>query len=728
MNSRTISTGLLAALGLVLLAGKTWAQAEPLKPDEATRQSLHAVRTVQLQVTQDYGEAEGVTLPLRRLATDMLKLANWETAAETAAADATLEITARGTPEAARYEMPDKDITGEHYSGANLEGTIILSVSGKTVVEQTFSGRVKNPFLINRSYRRPQDAPFAGTLPGFCEGVFLALAAVHGQDPLLAGTKSATAEIQLGALKALIDAGDAQAVPALAPTLKDASEAVRAAAAQALGAIGDGAALPALIEALQENEAKARDRFLGQFHEIELHRLVEVDYGLHPCETDDDRREWARSIESLSDFDTRHAILWAAYHVKAPDKQAQLAAALRDEGSVMRRVGAANLIGQLEDKQGAGPLREALRDRWFLVRAAAAVALGHIGDPLSAEPLLAAANDPNAFVRSCAASSLSQVGATRWEEFLAAAGVHKSKEGEDAPVTVEILLRAMQEADPLIRAQAVENIKNIKPPLEMNPRVLDRLTGLMRDPSIHVRSAAAYELSGVPDARPVPAMLVALADPDSSVHFHAARYFEEVPDKRATAGLTALLKSEDGETREAAARALGKSRDPQAVEPLSALAGDGHSLVQEAVAEALGELGGGRARVTLEKMRDSGMTPAVQIAAAEALEKLGTKQDALALLAELRRVRPRLRESVATALGRSGDVRVIDPLIALLPEKEDGDHTAEGEQDREKIIGLSLEEAARQALEGLTGESHYTAAEWRRWWSANRATFVPKKD
>ena len=161
---------------------------------------------------------------------------------------------------------------------------------------------------------------------------------------------------------------------------------------------------------------------------------------------------------------------------------------------------------------------------------------------------------------------------------------------------------------------------------------------------------------------------------------------------------------------------------------LSALAGDGHSLVQEAVAEALGELGGGRARVTLEKMRDSGMTPAVQIAAAEALEKLGTKQDALALLAELRRVRPRLRESVATALGRSGDVRVIDPLIALLPEKEDGDHTAEGEQDREKIIGLSLEEAARQALEGLTGESHYTAAEWRRWWSANRATFVPKKD
>jgi HEAT repeat protein len=616
----------------------------------------------------------------------------------------------------------DRDLRGTHFSGARLDGSIALLTADAVAFEAEFSGEVKVPWQINRAYRRPEDAPFDGTLPGFCAGMFRAVAAVRGPAPLAAALGHAQFPIRLGALRALIWEGDASTVDALVPLLRANSDLVRMAAAQALGAIGDGRALPALLDVLDDGDADTRDRLFRESHPSILQQLIDVDYGLYPSVDRTERSEGAEALEGLSDVTPRHAVLWAAYQVNAPDKRERLVRALRDPGSVMRRVSAANLLGALEDRQAVEPLMAALQDRWFLVRAAAATALGRIGDERALPALSAAAGNGNAFEKSCVTTAMDRIGRGRWEAYLRAEGV-PVEEHSNQPLPAAVVLRALADADPLIRAAAVPAAKAH---LATDPAVRAALIRCARDSARSVRAAAVFELTFLDDDALADTMLAALRDDDEEVRVHAARYFEGKPDRRATPGLVAMLSSADDGIREAAVQALGRAGDPAAVEPLMNLANDYHSLVQEAVVAALDEIGDPRARPALERMSKEGMTVEVQIAAGEALDRLGDGRSAADLLTELPRARPRLRESLARAIGRTGDAAAVEGLIALLPEQPATAAEEEGQAgDRE--IGLSLEEAARLALRGLTGEDFATAPEWRRWWSANRDRPLPPR-
>jgi HEAT repeat protein len=150
-----------------------------------------------------------------------------------------------------------------------------------------------------------------------------------------------------------------------------------------------------------------------------------------------------------------------------------------------------------------------------------------------------------------------------------------------------------------------------------------------------------------------------------------------------------------------AARASSRLRDPRAVEPLIQALRHPDSFVRERAAEALGELGDARAIDPLvEALADPGDSDrlesmAVRHAAAIALAKLGEVDfralgeigdpcHGLERLAEcgdprlltplLRALRdphnPRVRADAAVALGKLGDLRAVQPLIAATIDNE----------------------------------------------------------
>lgn len=136
--------------------------------------------------------------------------------------------------------------------------------------------------------------------------------------------------------------------------------------------------------------------------------------------------------------------------------------------------------------------------------------------------------------------------------------------------------------------------------------------------------------------------------------------FEETPDIE---GAIRLLKSEDEQLRQFVAYLLGQAGDPRAIEPLIDALQDEHIGVRGAAANALGALGDSLVIPYLKPLLKQD-NPQLSIWVAFALTRLG--EDHFEAIAEaLTNNDVDVRRSAILALRQLGDVRAIEPLLAL---------------------------------------------------------------
>jgi HEAT repeat protein len=177
-------------------------------------------------------------------------------------------------------------------------------------------------------------------------------------------------------------------------------------------------------------------------------------------------------------------------------------------------------------------------------------------------------------------------------------------------------------------------------------------------------------------------------------------------DARALDSLLAALRDQSWEVRQAAAEALGQRQ--------SRIAGTGWwGRVRRIAGKMLGQRPDPRVVEALRNtLRDQ--SPSVRSAAASALQEYRDPESVPLLLAMLHD--PDVQtESVLTALGRAGDDRAIEPLIALAEDIVARDPNIERVTHPARVQVLN-------ALRRITGtDLGRDPADWRKWWEAEQA-------
>jgi HEAT repeat protein len=399
-----------------------------------------------------------------------------------------------------------------------------------------------------------------------------------------------------------------------------------------------------------------------------------------------------------------------------------------------KRVAAADALGKLGDPRAVEPLVSALGDDRAGVRCAAAEALGKLSDTRAIEPLIKALGDGDYDVRGAAAGALGKLGDARAIESLISAlgdgenGVRRAaadalgKLGDKR--AVDSLVRALADREAPVRRAAVESLAGIG-----DVRATEPLVSALRDSTWNVQCPAARALCLLGDERGVKFLLEELRDSkhgrdsaaalvgaggpalerlaevrldlNSSAALNIVAALAATPDARAVPLLIGLLVAEDPDVRRGAAVALGKLGEPKWIYLVKGSPADlldlGHSGDERVVAPLVRVLGGGyaldwrvHAAVALGTLGDSrAVVPLIACLgdtsssfrreAASALGRVGERKLSACVRGE---------DSDFLALGNSGDVRVLVPLVKAL---RSGDWRAsKGAADALYLLGVLL--------------------------------------
>ena len=174
-----------------------------------------------------------------------------------------------------------------------------------------------------------------------------------------------------------------------------------------------------------------------------------------------------------------------------------------------------------------------------LVRQRVAFGLGETGNRACVPILLKALKDRDPLVRATAAGAL-----------------HYSE-------AIPQLIKAIDDNDERVRAGAVTALGRIGDVSSENA-----LIAALGDINRSVRSAAASALGTIKSARAVGPLARATADPESDVRLSAVISLGKIRDTATVPPLIAALRDRDGAVVKSAATALGDFRDPRAIEPL----------------------------------------------------------------------------------------------------------------------------------------------------------------
>ena len=210
---------------------------------------------------------------------------------------------------------------------------------------------------------------------------------------------------------------------------------------------------------------------------------------------------------------------------------------------------------------------------------------------------------------------------------------------------------------------------------------------------------------------PVGTAIKKLKDPTASVRLAAIDKLRLKHDARAVEPLIACLGDQDMDVRTAAAAALGELNDPRAIEPLIACLPIDYANLRTATIAALGKLD--RAQVSerlIFQLQNKGTEPAMTLAVIEALGAvhypsavdallpcLASENDEISseaidalsqigapavepLIVGLKNSKAKVRGRAAEALGRIGDARAVDPLIACLKNPAIEQNPADGQE------------------------------------------------
>ncbi|WP_434348360.1 HEAT repeat domain-containing protein [Myxococcus virescens] len=287
---------------------------------------------------------------------------------------------------------------------------------------------------------------------------------------------------------------------------------------------------------------------------------------------------------------------------------------------------AADILGQLGQRDAEGPLVRSLSDADLNVRVSAAEALGRIGGAQAVTALEALLAEPEPLLRLSALEGLTLL-------------------QHAAPLPV---VKALLE-DPRLQRSAYRML-GLLPEADATVRICQGLTSELRS----VREAALSAL-GTQAARAADARRGAL---------EAVVRKALLPVPGLTPRLTEALASEDVMVCAGSLVAVASLGEASLAVPVAECAREARLLRE--VLRTLGRLGPDGGRTLLQRLPDLSL-PA-RAAAAEALVDLVDASAVAPLCALLEWVEDELRAVVVRALGRTGAASAVSPLVALLEE------------------------------------------------------------
>jgi HEAT repeat protein len=206
---------------------------------------------------------------------------------------------------------------------------------------------------------------------------------------------------------------------------------------------------------------------------------------------------------------------------------------------------------------------------------------------------------------------------------------------------------------------------------------VDPLIGALYDTDKKVRSFAAIALGVLEDTRAVQALMVTLRDAYIPVRLNAVRALGQIGDQRALNVLLATVENddEDTEVQAAAVQSLGKLGNINALDLLFAAMNDPRKSVHVEAGMAMARMGEPALDVLINSLRNGDennrrrrCVSAMALGWMVGGEILGDKWKSInraveALVAESGSDDRRLRYELAQALGMTGDLRAIEPLV-----------------------------------------------------------------
>jgi len=519
---------------------------------------------------------------------------------------------------------------------------------------------------------------------------------IRSVEPLLAALRDEVAAVRGEAAKALYSLGSQvitkeEVIHPLLTGLQYKDPAVRRHVARILAQLRNQKAIGALTTALQDQDAEVREqaaialRYMGS---------SEVTYNTLKDLRSQDAVIRQRAASVLGPLRNKHAV-------------EPLIDSLQDDDPMVRQESARSL-GQLRDRRAIGSLTQAMQDDAFAVRLVAMRALAALwnipalaqlgsesvdarqqaaetwpnamqyyintNDSRAVEPLLALLADEVAEVRIAVAVTLGRLKDKRALNALLKA-LH-----DEVPEVQNAVANALKE---------LEDVRDVEQMVEQReqprPRVFRRyhneqhlkqrstlraLGALWNQPvlaqlgseNMPTRLKAAKALAQTVDPQAVKPLIMALSDEAIQVRRAAANALGKLSDERAVEPLIACLQEHDQQLKITAITALGQLADAQSVMPLIALLQHDDLQIRLASVEALQHSDDQRALSALSSVLQEDDRPIMQRAVTKALSSLYDLPE----LANLAHANPQQRQDAAAALAKTGDTRVLDPLIMAL--------------------------------------------------------------
>lgn len=224
---------------------------------DSQKEICQSVKTVKINVVQDYGEAVKKDLPFKSNAAKFLsKYTNLlVTKGDTLSYDAILNIDVKGTALSTKYGVTHFSSYKEvHYSGAKFEGHFSYEINKITYYKGTFKGHHSPPPQIKGVYRTPQAAPFEKAFKNSTLNAELVkmIGMIYGIDPIIIALEDQDEKVRKSALKTCIEINDLRAVEPLIKKLQKKDSEIDAFIIDALGKLKDPRAVPALCSELKD--------------------------------------------------------------------------------------------------------------------------------------------------------------------------------------------------------------------------------------------------------------------------------------------------------------------------------------------------------------------------------------------------------------------------------------------------------------------------------------------
>jgi|GEM_PF-2366057 len=244
-------------------------------------------------------------------------------------------------------------------------------------------------------------------------------------------------------------------------------------------------------------------------------------------------------------------------------------AKLKDKREAVR-IAAVKALGRSGDDRAIEPLIEVLKtDEDLLVGEEAVLALGNFRDLRAVRGVLAALGTTNGNAHEAANKVLKNFGAFAMPPMIEALADLDSDVGRNlidafefigAPA-VDALIATL--SNPQTQGGAMQALGRIK-----NPRAIQPLIALLKDPEAYVRRDAASALGDIGDARAIDAIRPLLKDSDLTVRVSAAYALGEMKDAGSVDEIALLLSEDDNDVKKEIGAALSKINSPRAIEHL----------------------------------------------------------------------------------------------------------------------------------------------------------------